>query len=397
MYVKDIISLSTRNFKTRTMRTFLTILGVGVGIGTIVFLVSLGYGLQRILLERITTSESLLSLDVASPEGGVILLNKEILEKLMRIPEVKEVSPSVDVTGQIELNEVSADITAEAYDASFLRLSGLRPFAGSLPEKQDITGVLLSKATLALLGVKEPKDAIGKKVKLTLFIPKNAQSQEVDIVNPKYMYTVTGVTDEEIIPLALVRMDSVNAEFPFYSLAKVKVSTSEQLEIVRNTILEMGFSVSALSDTIDQANKIFNAFQIILAVFGIIALIVSAIGMFNTMTVALLERTQEIGIMKAIGASNKNIALLFLLESGVMGFLGGIGGVFIGYGIGEVFNLGINILARTLGGQSLSLFVRPSWFILTVIIFSGFVGFITGVFPARRATKLNPLSALRYK
>lgn len=324
-------------------------------------------------------------------------MDKNVLDVIKQIKGVTEVSPSADTAGQIVNKDISADVTVMLHHKAFLRLSGLRPIEGLLPKEENVRDILISKAALKLLGIKTPKEAIGKNVRLTFFIPEDTGSQEVQTVSPEKFYTIKGVTDEESVALVLARMDSTEVEFPYYSLVKVKTISSEYLESARNEILTLGFTVSMLSDTIDQANKIFHAIQIVLAVFGIIALIVSAIGMFNTMTVALLERTQEIGIMKAIGASNRDVFWLFLVESSVMGFLGGGFGVGIGYLAGELFNFGINILAGALGGESMSLFVRPTWFIMTIIMFSGFVGFLTGVFPARRAGKLNPLSSLRYK
>jgi len=134
--------------------------------------------------------------------------------------------------------------------------------------------------------------------------------------------------------------------------------------------------------------------------FGIVALVVSAIGMFNTMTIALLERTEEIGIMKSIGASDftiSMISMIFVMESTIMGFLGGVGGVILGFAGGSIFNILTNMVAERFGGKAVSLFYSPTWFILAIIIFAAVVGFITGFIPARRASKIDPLDALRYK
>ena len=182
-----------------------------------------------------------------------------------------------------------------------------------------------------------------------------------------------------------------------YSQAKVRVLDASVMESVRSAILEEGFTVSALSDVVDQANKIFQVLQITLAVFGAAALLVSAIGMFNTMTIAFLERTQEIGIMRALGASRNDMFAIFLAESSVMGFLGGFTGILIGYLGAIVVNFGINVFARSLGGTEIALFRTPLWLVVGIILFSTFVGFLTGIFPGRRASKLNPLDALQYK
>jgi putative ABC transport system permease protein len=182
-----------------------------------------------------------------------------------------------------------------------------------------------------------------------------------------------------------------------YNQLKVKVDSADNMEAIRNSIIDEGFLVSSLSDTIDQANKIFNVIKIILALFGLVALIVSAIGMFNTMTIALLERINEVGIMRALGISKKDIRKIFLFESVIMGFLGGIGGIFIGYVGGEIANFGVNIMANSFGGNSLDIFYNPPWFIAFILVFSIVIGFITGVYPSITASRLNPLTALRYK
>jgi putative ABC transport system permease protein len=135
----------------------------------------------------------------------------------------------------------------------------------------------------------------------------------------------------------------------------------------------------------------------VLAIFGGIALSVSAIGMFNTMTVTLLERTAEIGVMRTIGASASDIVVLFVAEASIVGLLGGIVGILIGGGIGEFFNGLLAVAASKFGGQAVSLFAYPFSFLLFITVFSGGVGLLTGLFPARRAAKINPLDAIRYK
>jgi putative ABC transport system permease protein len=119
--------------------------------------------------------------------------------------------------------------------------------------------------------------------------------------------------------------------------------------------------------------------------------------MFNTMTVTLLERTKEIGIMRCIGASPNDVKLLFVSESIVVGFLGGLSGIVMGVVFGFAMNITLNVLATQFGGKSVYLFTFPIWFLSFIAIFSASVGYLTGIFPARRAAKLNPLDAIRYE
>ncbi len=239
---------------------------------------------------------------------------------------------------------------------------------------------------------------LGKLVTLTLFQnDASGQISRKDSFSPKEAYMIAGISDgeENIVYLSL---DSLTG-FPLtnYTKLKVKCSSTQVLNQVREKIEEKGFAASSISETIDQANKVFSAIQVVLMVFGMIALIVSAIGMFNTMTIALLERTEEIGIMKAIGASRGSISLMFVMESTLMGFLGALGGVILGMIEGEILNFFINIIATRFGGESVDLFYSPLWFIMTVTAFGAFVGFMTGVFPARKASHIDTLDALRYK
>ncbi len=386
-------------FKVRPMRTFLTVLGVSVGIGTVLFLVSLGYGLQQVILNKITTADALLSLDVSPGTSGLITLNKEEANKIREIKEVIETSPVINLNAQLTMGELTSDGLVYAVDPSFFRLGGIAPSYGELFGSPDSREIVISAAGAKLFNL-NPKQIIGKEVALTLFIPKiNKEGfEEIETVKREEKHLIKGVVEDENASFIFLPINAIG-DLPIdnYAELKVKVSRNEFMEKVRDEIIERGFLVSSLSDTIDQANKIFQVVQIILALFGLVALVVSAIGMFNTMTIALLERINEIGIMRSIGATSKDIKRLFLFESLAMGFLGGLGGVIIGYLGGEVTNFGLNLLAKNFGGQALNLFYRPPWFIGIIIGFSAFIGFLTGIYPSRRASKLNPLEALRYK
>jgi ABC-type antimicrobial peptide transport system permease subunit len=399
MLITDLLSLSTRMFKTRKMRTFLTILGVGVGIGTVLFLVSLGYGLQNVVLSKITTADSLLSLDVSPGTAGAINLDQASVDKIKQTLNVAEVSPMMNVSAQMSIEQLTGDGLIYAVEPSFFRLGGIIPDKGTIFRTGDAHEALISTAAAKLFNI-NPDEAIGKEITLTLFLPKiNTEGfEETETAKRPDKYKIIGVVEDENTSYAFIPLETISdLNIPSFTQVKVKVVANEYMETIRNQIIESGFLVSALSDTIEQANKIFRIVQIVLALFGLVALIVSAIGMFNTMTIALLERINEIGIMRSIGASVGDIMKLFLLESFLMGLLGGLGGVSIGYLAGELANFGINLLAKNFGGQALSLFYRPTWFVALIIIFSSLIGFLTGVYPARKAAKLNPLDALRYK
>lgn len=398
MKLRDTLSLSTRMFKTRKMRTFLTVLGVGVGIGTVLFLVSLGYGLQNVVLSKITTADSLLSLDVTPGASGSIALDQSTIDKIAKVPNVSEVSPLMNLTAQISLDQLTGDGLAYAVDSSFFRLGGITPDKGRVfnPNTHEL---IISSAAAKLFNL-DNTTAMGKQFSISLFLPKTNQDSTEDpgISKRNDKYTVVGIINDDATNYVFMPLDSIkDLNLTTFSQLKIKVKASQFLEAVRTQVIDQGFLVSSLSDTIDQANKIFQIVQIVLSLFGFVALIVSSIGMFNTMTISLLERINEIGIMRSIGASKGDIMVLFLIESFLMGLLGGVGGVVIGYVAGLLANMGVNLLAKNFGGQTLNLFYSPPWFVILILVFSSIIGLITGIYPARKAARLNPLDALRYK
>lgn len=402
MNIRDLIKLSTRSFRFRLSRTVLTILGVSVGIGAILFLVALGNGLQRLLLEKITTDEALLSIDVAPPASRIIELNNEVLDNIKSMEHVEDIARLVTIPSQMKFQELNADVLVNAIDPEFFRFSGISTLEGSVFNEEDQTKIIVSQALLTVFDI-GPAQALGKTASFVFFVPKPEEEAEegvfeIAVYEKETPYEIVGIIEEEIIPIVFLPLSSLS-DIPLtkYSQAKIKVEKDDYLEPIRDAILNQGFIVSSLSETVEQANKIFAAVQIVLFIFGIISLLVAAIGLINTMTISLLERINEIGIMRAIGASTRDIQIMFLSESTIIGFLGGIVGIFVGIIAGETFNFAINILARVLGAQSLDIFSYPVWFMFFIVALSVVVGFIGGILPARKAAKLNPLEALRYK
>ena len=285
---------------------------------------------------------------------------------------------------------------------AYFRFTGGKAIAGRLFTEENVdedrNNVILSSGMLKLFEVEDPESAIGKQVSFRVFAP-TADGNETVEMELRKRYTVVGISNEESRPSAVLLLDELASQLVIdeYERVQVRVEASEFLDQVSTAVVEKGFGVTALSKTVEQANKIFQGIQAILAVFGGIALVVSAIGMFNTMTVTLLERTGEIGIMRTLGASSNDIKILFISEAVVVGFLGGVVGISIGVGIGFALNTMVNVAASNFGGKSVALFAYPIPFILFIAAFSAIVGFLTGVFPARRAAALNPLDAIRYK
>ncbi len=397
MLISDIVKLSLRMFKARTMRTILTIFGMGVGIAAILFLVSFGYGLQRTLLQKITTSDALVTLDVTIEGGTQVELNPQLLSDIKDIPGVADVIPALELRSQAKQGGVTLEVNAVATESSFMNLDGLAFTFGK--NFESTAHQVVVSAAVASIFTQKPEDIVGKSMDLKLFqkIETADGASKESLLLPDTPYIVSGIVqgEENTIYLPLQTISQLN--LPNFSKVKVKCGSTNEVEGVRVAIVEKGLVASSISDIVDQANKVFSVVQIVLMMFGVIALVVSAIGMFNTMTITLLERTEEIGIMKAIGASNTAIWLMFISEATMMGFLGGLGGVLIGFLEGQIVNFMINLIASRFGGEQVSLFYSPLWFVMTIIGFGAFVGFLTGIFPARKASHIDALDALRYK
>ena len=369
----------------------LTILGMGVGIAAILFLVGLGFGIQKTLLETITTADSLLSLDVYPIKGDETITLDQI-SQIKQIKGIKLVSPIMEATEQIKYADLRSEAKISAVDENFLKLDGLKIIKGQDIIDTDLGGIVIS-SSLAKIFDKTPESLLGEYIKI-FFSKKGYGLKEDAEVN----FKVIGLVDKKEIVIYLNQKALAGlSPLDNFSRLKIKCVSGQAMESTRNELAAKGFIVSALTDTIRQVEKTFAIIRVILGFFGAIALIVSAIGMFNTMVVTLLERTEEIGIMKSIGASNYDILWMFVFESTIMGFLGGLVGIIMGFLGGTIFNLIFNFIAQKFGGSAISLFYFPAWFLMFILAAAVFVGFITGLIPARKASATDPLVALRYK
>ncbi|NJO89755.1 MAG: ABC transporter permease [Chloroflexia bacterium] len=151
-----------------------------------------------------------------------------------------------------------------------------------------------------------------------------------------------------------------------------------------------------MGERLSELRRSFLIVDAILGAIGLIALFVASLGIVNTMVMSILERTHEIGIMKSIGASNKEIKLIFFVEASVIGFMGGVFGLVLGWLVTRLANLVINSQLVPLGEEPVDLFYFPAWLILGSLLFSIVISLIAGLYPATRASKIDPVKALRH-
>lgn len=265
--------------------------------------------------------------------------------------------------------------------------------------KEPVSGeAVVSLALLNLLNI--PVDrALKTDFNLSLVVVKSLIPEiEGKATTEPVKYKVIGVIDDDqnsylYVPFAdLYRLAVRNL-----SQLKIVLSDQKDLPLVRKEVETMGFKTASVTDTIKQIEALFANVRLVLAMIGLVALVVAALGMFNTLTVSLLERTREIGGMKVMGVVAHEIEDLFLAEAMIMGLGGGFGGLIFGFLAGKLLSFIVTVIAFSSQRQILDLTYIPLPFIIFIIILSFFVGIVTGLYPAQRAKKISALNALRYE
>lgn len=388
-----LIYIAVRNLLHRKLRSLLTLFGIVIGIGAIYFLVSFGLGLQHIVVDQVIGSQSLRTVDIRTPNSRVLTLSPDAVEKITGLPNVTAVGTSYLASGTLNVNNGSTDIITYGTDIQYLTASNLTLAAGALPKKGETDKALINRPILEVIGLQNAQDAIGKE------LPVKVDIQQTDGTKKQIDKTVTvaGVIEaaqgaELFIPGELFRQAGARD----YSDMKVIVDDTANLSGLRQRIESMGFETYSAVDTIEQVNLVFRYLTIALVVFGAIGLIVAILGMFNTLTISLLERTREIGLMKVLGGRRKDMRHLFMLEAGILSFVGAVLGVATAIGISSLAEGIFHSFSRSRGvTESFSLFAHPLWLAIGLIITMLIIGLMVALMPARRAERVNPVEALK--
>ncbi len=198
-------------------------------------------------------------------------------------------------------------------------------------------------------------------------------------------------------PTGMRDTTQATSKIPTYSTVSVRVKDPGRIQLVEDAIKKLGFNTFSILDATRSVRRFFTVLDLFLGIFGSLALAVASIGIVNTLVMAILERRREIGIMKAIGASDYDVKKLFFAEAGVMGALGGVLGVMLGWVIGRVINLGTNVYLRSQDLAPEQIWFVPWWLVGSAIAFAIVVSLLSGLYPAARAARLDPVQALRYE
>ena len=429
------IQLVINNLSRRKARVALTAIGVIIGSGAVVILVSLAIGLQMNANKQLYGIGDLSQISVyptygnqpindGGPvlgAGNIKLLTNNALQDFGSIPGVTVVIPSDYVYGIfLTFKKYQGFSTSIGLGTTDLAKMGLEAQQGT---------TALSRATL-VIGSKVnqiigdpnlrpgqepplPPDLYDQQIQLTLFKFDDKNNE----IRKNYSFRVVGILTESgtesdysvYLPIDVIKSmnewmsnTSINYNKTGYNEVIVRVEDPDQTLDVRDQIAAMGFQANTMLDIVQGINSFYSILQIVLGGVGAIALLVAAIGIANTMAMSILERTREIGLMKAVGATNRDVLSLFLGEAAGIGFIGGVGGVLIGWLLGQILNVVVvGYLANQAAAQggdppSVAVFT-PVWLLISVLAFSTFIGMLSGLYPALRAANMIPVIALKYE
>jgi putative ABC transport system permease protein len=443
MKTLDLLDLASRNIRESRLRNALTAMGIAVGVASLVSMLSLGIGLQRLASSGIERSGLFDTLTVTSAAGGrggfgpnvpavaARTLDDSALRDLAKLPEAREVYPNLSISAEWKASDgVAHNASGAAIPLSVRTTDQFSGIKGRFFSSAQAAEVVLTKQFAAelssLSGVAARTVTLDSmKTKwlgqhLTFSYPERTpvagggfnialRSQTVEVVG---LIDSTNAGrpggDRLYLPLGYVEglhvmqgteLRDVGSALngPVYQAIVVRLKNPSRAATAEAAIKAMGFNTFSALDAASSLRQVFAVVDLFLGAFGSLALAVSSIGIVNTLVMAILERRREIGIMKAIGASDTDIRRIFLAEAAVLGLVGGVLGVLIGWAIGTVINFGTNVFIQRQGLPAQQIWFVPWWLVFGALAFSLVASLLSGAYPASRAAKLEPLEALRYE
>jgi putative ABC transport system permease protein len=457
---RDLSELALRNLREALLRNSLTTLGIAVGVASLVAMLSLGVGLQALASQRLTRSGLFDAVFVTSPRGfgggggpgrgdgggparaaalkDAKPLDEDARRQLAQIPNVTEVYPQIRFAAQAQFSGSSTTTSVLGLPGSSRSSGAFEGMKGRFFSSPETNEVILQKDFAGELST-TPESLIGKD--LVLRYAERAPSPAADsnagllnaltgaglgsgisVVPHEQKFRIIGIIESDpsagiggfggarlFLPLAaaealhvaqpsdLQSLMSSAPSKPSYVALTVRAKSPKDVQQIEDAIKKQGFLAFSLLDATKGLRIFFTVFDLLLGLFGSLALTVASLGIINTLVMAILERRREIGILKALGATDGDVKRLFFAEAAAMGLLGGILGVAGGWLIGRALTLGTTIYLKRQDLPSVQISSVPWWLALGAIGFAVIVSLAAGLYPAARAAKLNPVEALRYE
>ena len=409
--IKDYFKVGISNLLHRKLRSWLTMIGIFIGIAAVVGLISLGQGMKEAIGNVFLSigSDKLLvqaksGLQFAGPPGSNAASNLTThdMDVIKRVNGVDKVGARLIRSAKLEFNnEVKFYFAASMPDDEegrklITEVNRYEPVAGRLLKKGDRFKAFIG-SNVANKGIFKSRNIeIGNKIKINdvelevvgiLKKSGNPQQDRVVIVPEDTLRSVLNIDKKKVDVIAVKVQKGVDPN---------KVADEIEKAMRRDRNLDVGkedFQIQTPQQILNTLDSILTIVQIVLVGIAAISLLVGGIGIANTMYTAVLERTKEIGIMKSIGAQNKDILFIFMIESGLLGLVGGAIGIVIGIGMSKL----VEFAAFKFLGTSLIKAFFPWYLIAGALLFSFSIGSIFGLLPARQAALLKPVDALRYE
>jgi len=436
MLFKDQLDFVTQHIKKNKLRVFMTVLAATMGCAFLIVLASVGFGLQDSIRNEILSNEKVTKIQVFGNEQ----FTEDQIHEIKGIEHVETVLETITVDASAHSFFEGRDTQSNLYVANmhdFEQVNG-KLAEGEYPTKPNeiVVGyhfaqTLVNDADRKIIEEKSKKaeaegtyyngseegykdSLIGKEIELSL-MPRIDGAEETE----KMKYTIVGVMkkpsydwmidnsvymDTEQKPLLatnLAATGKVKEDDMFYSEFNIFADSMENVKSILDKLKDKGYSVYSVTEQLDKLNVFFLVLKIGLIFVGTIAVLIASIGIFNTMTMAVTERTREIGVLKAIGASPKLIQRLFLMESTFIGIIGTLIAVAISYVISFVANAALPLILKAatgedaFGSNEITFSHIPWQLVLIASAISIGVAMISGYRPARKATKIDVIQALR--